>query len=716
MANITGKVYRTTGKSFMPIEGALVGIQKSSVPHRDLAAKTDANGSFSLEGLAPGTYVIGAAGSLVQAEVDSDAIEIRCDIEAKDTAYQVALVSDSGNIDGELEKGGIGAEDEEKFASDPYDRESEDDVQEAAEISLIDKGLVYAVLSLKLAAGLRDRDALTDAAYAALHPDDLMPFSTDDPEFDRKSQEWLDLRREVVAPLLVDIVPEKPSVTSVTAFGLQAMRMPDGTDFKVRRNGINWALPKVVEAAQTIAAIWHTRHPDVTLWFLDMSREQGGRLYPPHKSHSVWCDYDCQLRIGNRKLCMSNSRYPEWRPLWQELVDITRANGVLPVKVIGFSDRKIKGVSSWNGHGCHLHVRMCAPPDQIDKVEAAVDALYADQPRNKRPNYRGRADVVEASALPTSIEPAPDLYPVDYLDVEENDAASVAGLTLVQRGLAYAAIGIAYARGLRKTDELADEGWKTVYPDAPFPLRSWHEGFAERRRAWLEIREMVSGFLNGVADTPSIAPALPTTCTRWGRAELTRLAQEAEAAGAPEGFAKFAEAAAWTESRWDNCAINDSPSEAAAALRLFEGAQSRGWFQETTYDAEKFGFGSGGWFGLMPATGLIAGGSRGPFVNADPRIVTNPVESVVMVADFCVRIFRKYQAKDWLAVRRAMAALSLVNDSVERNERSIHVRERFEVGLEKAGVVGPAAFMRRRPATDGYPGAWALWLNLGDLN
>ena len=77
-----------------------------------------------------------------------------------------------------------------------------------------------------------------------------------------------------------------------------------------------------------------------------------------------------------------------------------------------------------------------------------------------------------------------------------------------------------------------------------------------------------------------------------------------------------------------------------------------------------------------------------------------------------MRIFRKYKAQDWLAVRRAMASPGLTRDNDETHRRSVQTRERFETGLNRAGVTDPTAFMRQRPDTSDYPGAWALWLRL----
>jgi hypothetical protein len=728
MATINGKVVRNSGTRKLSVRNVPVAICSASVPHPDLAAVTDDKGRFRLGGLSPGTYVVGAQGTEIEVALETEDACIGCDIvvnasKGNDAADLVKATSTHNDQTSETFARASGAnpaqtaptendapqEEVEDFSADPYGREEENAPIEEA--GVLRTGLVYAALSLRLAAGQRDRNKLTDVAYGVLHPEEELPFSTDDPDFDEKSKAWLNVRSEFVDKLLADLPQPEPDVTSVTEFGLTFERMPDGPTHKVRRNGKNWALPEVIDAMRDIAQEWNRRHDDIELVILDISKPEGGRIYPPHKSHAVGLDVDCQLRIGNRKLCMNRAQYAEWRPLWQEFCNIARQNGVLPINAIGFSDPEVTGVSHWRGHTCHVHLRFCAPPDKIDAVETAVDAIYADQPRSKRPRYRCRASAFEAAPQPIE-DTRYEFFPHEFPEAAGGLETAGSDLNVVQRGMVYAAIGLVYSRGIRPADKLTDEGWKIVFPDAEFPLRSWHTEFARKRRVWLEIREMVRGFLDALPNRQPEPPAVPAICRNAGLTVLRRLAREAEAAGAPEGFATFAEGAAWTESRWNNCALNSSASEAAAARDLFVGARRRGWFPDTSFGEEDFAFGSGGWFGFMAATGLIAGGNRGPFINADPRLVTDPAASIVMLADFMMRVFRKYDARDFLAIRRAMAALSLVHDFDEERERSVLVRDRFEAGLRKADVADPAAFMSRRPSIGAYPGAWALWAHL----
>ncbi|MCY7392043.1 MAG: hypothetical protein LH647_11335, partial [Leptolyngbyaceae cyanobacterium CAN_BIN12] len=188
-----------------------------------------------------------------------------------------------------------------------------------------------------------------------------------------------------------------------------------------------------------------------------------------------------------------------------------------------------------------------------------------------------------------------------------------------------------------------------------------------------------------------------------------------ERTGTLTGFTTFALAVAYTESRCCNCAINrkDAPS----ACRLYKGSKKRGFYATNPFREEDWCFGSGGWFGFMPATGLAAGGPKGLFAKANPQLIHDPVVSVVMLADFVERIIRKYGAKNWLAVRRGMASPKLVSDYSEtKHPRSKKVRERFTEALMKNGISNPEDFMKAPVSIKGYSGAAKILNDLQKLN
>ncbi len=212
-------------------------------------------------------------------------------------------------------------------------------------------------------------------------------------------------------------------------------------------------------------------------------------------------------------------------------------------------------------------------------------------------------------------------------------------------------------------------------------------------------------------------------------------AEWVEATGALPGFSAFAPAVAYTESRGNNLkglgidygalpsnvTLNTgsagADNEAKAACNLWKGARTRGYYQDNPYDWRYWCFGSGGWFGFLPATGLAAGGTSGPFAEQSPNLVFDPIASMVMLADFTKRVIRNPVFKamppvhqNWLAVRRGMAASSLIDDYNEERERSPKTRERLEEALAETGT--DPDFMWERAEVGDYPGATALldWL------
>lgn len=211
--------------------------------------------------------------------------------------------------------------------------------------------------------------------------------------------------------------------------------------------------------------------------------------------------------------------------------------------------------------------------------------------------------------------------------------------------------------------------------------------------------------------------------------------QWVEAAGALPGFAAFATAAAQTESGGNNLVgmgesqgilpanvelhsgTSWSANEADAACAGWEGARSRGFYEDNPYDWRYWCFGSGGWFGLLPSTGLSAGGTKGVFANESPFVVFDPLPSIVMLADFVKRVVMgpsfqnlPYGEQNWLAVRRGMKGSFLIDDYNEEDDRSRGVRERFEDALVAVNI--SPDFLWTRAEVGDYPGAANLldWL------
>lgn len=202
-----------------------------------------------------------------------------------------------------------------------------------------------------------------------------------------------------------------------------------------------------------------------------------------------------------------------------------------------------------------------------------------------------------------------------------------------------------------------------------------------------------------------------------GAKRVREIASQIERIAKVPGFANFAVATAYTESKWKNLVSLGLPeclpsniyvsstneaaknNEASKAKSLWETNVSKGWrYVNNPWndDVCRYGFGSGGWYGFLPATALAVRG--GVYDNSDPYLVFDPVHSTVMLLDF---ILRKIDNSDWrsmpedkqnwLAVRRSMAASQYMTDWNENKERSQEVRQRLEAALKASGI--PNSFM-----------------------
>lgn len=203
-----------------------------------------------------------------------------------------------------------------------------------------------------------------------------------------------------------------------------------------------------------------------------------------------------------------------------------------------------------------------------------------------------------------------------------------------------------------------------------------------------------------------------------GFEELDRLASRVDRY--IPGFSAFARAASYGESRGNNLAANRSASEADAACRGYE-RNKDGMFKNNPYPASDWCWGSGGWFGLLPSTGLSASG----FHNENPMLVFDPAASIAMFADMVNRIVKGQWSKlpeserNWLAIRRFMASNTvgldwreekILNTDTDGIPRSRKVREKLAKHMTAVGV--PTSHMYQRVTSNGFPGASQLWREL----
>ncbi len=217
------------------------------------------------------------------------------------------------------------------------------------------------------------------------------------------------------------------------------------------------------------------------------------------------------------------------------------------------------------------------------------------------------------------------------------------------------------------------------------------------------------GALLGVALLAPTARASFSPPKGGGYGEIWRLATIAEERAQMPGFAAFALAVATSESRGKNTAANTSESEARYACKLYE-ANADTRYKDNPHSAERWCFGSGGWFGFMPATAL----SGKAFRHMDPYMVFDPAASVAFLADYVRRVVNGYWKKlppscrNWLTIRRFMASNKVGLDCDETNyDRSFRVREKLGTNLMERGL--PANMMYGGVTIGNWPGGWELY-------
>lgn len=195
-----------------------------------------------------------------------------------------------------------------------------------------------------------------------------------------------------------------------------------------------------------------------------------------------------------------------------------------------------------------------------------------------------------------------------------------------------------------------------------------------------------------------------------GRQYVERYLDRAEEVSTIDGIATFGVAASKRESGWNNLVVNDSDAEKAAACKGWERQRTRDLAGTPYNQAKYYCWGTGGWYGQMPAYNL----SRTPFQDLDPRwAVHDPATSTAMFIASKHSLIKHFLPKlppehrNWLAVRRSMASLRTMYDVEEKGDRARDVRKRFAADLEAIGV--DPDFMYEQPHVRNYPGNGAVW-------
>ncbi|WP_158711525.1 penicillin-insensitive murein endopeptidase [Streptomyces xylophagus] len=139
------------------------------------------------------------------------------------------------------------------------------------------------------------------------------------------------------------------------------------------RPAYRFGRPETARALLAVGAAWHRAHPQgPVLDIRDIGRNGGGPL-PGHVSHRLGLDVDIRPVKADRRPGPTTWRHPSYsRALTQELVDLLRSNGVLPVHAIFFNDPEVRGVRPLKNHDDHLHVRFAPPPPSPPAASAAA--------------------------------------------------------------------------------------------------------------------------------------------------------------------------------------------------------------------------------------------------------------------------------------------------------------------------------------------------------
>jgi peptidoglycan hydrolase-like protein with peptidoglycan-binding domain len=123
-----------------------------------------------------------------------------------------------------------------------------------------------------------------------------------------------------------------------------------------------YGIAETIRALQEVSSAWAAARPTgPRIGFGDISLQGGGPI-SGHASHQNGVDVDVRLMRNDGReepTVYQSANYS--RALTQQLIDLTRANGVLRVQYIFFNDPQARGVSKWPNHDNHLHVRFYNP-------------------------------------------------------------------------------------------------------------------------------------------------------------------------------------------------------------------------------------------------------------------------------------------------------------------------------------------------------------------
>lgn len=123
-----------------------------------------------------------------------------------------------------------------------------------------------------------------------------------------------------------------------------------------------WGLPETVQAIRTVAGVWNEWHPQgPRIGVGDISLKGGGNI-SGHASHEKGIDVDVRpVRNDGKEERVIYTDPAYSHTLTEELIDLFRANGILPVELVFFNDMTIAGTRWLKNHHNYFHLRFHFP-------------------------------------------------------------------------------------------------------------------------------------------------------------------------------------------------------------------------------------------------------------------------------------------------------------------------------------------------------------------
>lgn len=209
------------------------------------------------------------------------------------------------------------------------------------------------------------------------------------------------------------------------------------------------------------------------------------------------------------------------------------------------------------------------------------------------------------------------------------------------------------------------------------------------------------------AMSPGTDTGPPGKAGQWAELE-----QNARAAGMSPDWIRFLKAWAWHESKGNPRAANRRPSEAASALALYD--RNRDVLGACPWGPGAYGWGSGGWYGLLPVSAVWAFVGTPALCKVDPqRTVFDPWESTLEAVAFAQRSMKReefIEPRTWKILNRATAAPTLMDErpGSSRFERAEDADDRFMAALRALQIPAGFADQRVEPLPNGW-NAYDRW-------